>query len=127
MPPFTKQEKNDILNAGFKGNFIEIEKGIYTFKKQNTHACPYLTNEYSCGIQNVKPKLCKIWPVIPRYKKNKRTYILIKCPLFPSLSPQEIQQTKKEAATIPPRIITLLWTLSQEKKEKYKRFEYEEI
>ncbi len=127
MPLLTKQEKNKILAAGFNDSFIEIEKGIYTIKSSKDHTCPYLTAEYSCKIQNVKPKLCKTWPVIPRYEQHKRTFMVIQCPLYPSLSKQEIQQAKKEAATIKQRIVLLLWSISPDLKQEYKRFQYEAI
>jgi Fe-S-cluster containining protein len=127
LPLLTEQEKNAILDAGFTNNFIEIENRIFTIKKGKNGSCPYLTRRNTCSIQKVKPKLCKIWPVVPRIKNNRKFTIVIKCPLFPSLSLQEIQQAKNEAETIPQTIISYLWNIPPAMKEKYKRFCYEEI
>jgi len=126
-PPITEKEKNDIINAGFTDHFIKIEEGIYAIQSNKNDSCPYLKNDYSCEIQPVKPILCKVWPVIPRYKDNKRSCIVIKCPLFPSLTEKEIKQAKKEANTIPLSILAHLWKISPEIKQKYKQFEYKEI
>lgn len=126
-PPITEQEKQDILEAGFSDYFIDVGNGIYDIKPAKDGTCPYLKRNYSCEIHRVKPKLCRIWPVIPRYKDNKRGCIVVKCPLFPYMSKKEIQQAKKVADTIPPAIIKHLWDISSEMKKKYKRFQYQEI
>jgi len=126
-PPVTEQEKLDILAAGFNDYFTKDEDDIYTIKPDSNGICPYLKDDYSCEIHQVKPKLCKIWPVIPRYKNNKRDYIVIKCPLFPELSREELKKAKKKAETISTPIIQHLWAISPEMKRKYKQFEYEEI
>jgi Fe-S-cluster containining protein len=126
-PPVTKQEKDTILQAGFSDHFIQIDENIYQIQAEDQKPCPYLKKDYSCEIQHIKPKLCKIWPVIPRYKQNKRGYIIIKCPLYFHLTPQDIQQAKNEAAAVPQEIVTQLWMISPEMKEKYKRFTYEEL
>lgn len=126
-PPVTEKERHDILKAGFKDYFIKTECRIYDIKEGDNKQCPYLKHDYSCEIHHVKPKLCKTWPVIPRYRKSKRDYIVVKCPLFSYLSEKEIKQAKKEAETIPLPIIEHLWNISPEMKKKYKVFEYEEI
>ena len=127
LPPVTKKEKNDIVNAGFPDYFIQIESGIYTIKPTDQGKCPYLSCGDSCTIHQVKPQLCRVWPVIPHYKNNKRGYIVIKCPLFSQLSKEDIKCAKKEAETISIPIIQKLWNISPEIKQKYKVYDYEEL
>ena len=124
-PLLTEKEKHDILEAGFKDYFIKVKNGVYCIKPGENGKCPYLKNEYSCEIHRVKPELCRIWPVVPRYKNNKRSCIVIKCPLFSYISEKEIQQAKKEANTIPLTIIKHLWNISPEVKKKFKILGYE--
>jgi Fe-S-cluster containining protein len=126
-PPVTTQERNTILQAGFPDYFVQLNKDIYQIKAEEQHPCPFLKKDYSCEIQNVKPKLCKIWPVIPRYKQSKLEFIIINCPLTSTLHPSEIQHAKKEAETLPPLLIQHLWSISPDMKKKYKRFTYKEI
>lgn len=127
LPPVTEKERNDILNAGFNDYFTHIGNGIYTIKPADQGRCPYLKHDYSCEIHPVKPILCRIWPVIPRYKNNKRGCIVVKCPLFSQLPRDVINQAKKEGETIPLPVIYRLWDISSETKKKYEIFEYEEI
>jgi Fe-S-cluster containining protein len=127
LPPITLQEKQHIINAGFTDHFYEIKKGIYGMKSNSNNHCPYLQPNNTCKIHNVKPVLCKIWPVVPRYKNKRRSDIIIKCPLYPCLTLNDIKQAKKEAKTIPAFIIHHLWKISPGIKEKYKRFEHEKI
>lgn len=96
-------------------------------KPKDNNRCPYLQQNNTCKIHNVKPALCKIWPVVPRYINKKRSNIIIKCPLYPYLTQNDIKQAKKEAKAIPAFIIHHLWKISDEVKEKYKRFEHEKI
>jgi Fe-S-cluster containining protein len=126
-PPVTEKEKNSILQAGFKDHFTKIRNGVYTIKSIDNGNCPYLKEDYSCEIHRVKPTLCKVWPVIPRYQNNKRDSIVIKCPLFPLISKKEFQQTKQEVEKIPLPIIQHLWNISPVMKQKYKRLEYEKF
>jgi Fe-S-cluster containining protein len=126
-PPITEKEKDDIVNAGFADHFICIDKGIYAIQSTKNNLCPYLKKDYSCEIHQVKPALCRIWPVIPRYKNNKRSCIILHCPLYTSLTKKEINQAKQEANTIPIPILEHLWNISPETKQKYKRYTYKEL
>ena len=126
-PPITEQEKRKILESGYKDYFHKIDKGVYTITSGSDKKCPYLKSDYTCQIHKVKPKLCQLWPIIPHYKKNKRGCLVIKCPIYPLLTEEEIQKAKKEANTIPINIINHLWNVSPETKQEYKKFEYEEI
>ena len=126
-PPVTKQERDIILQAGFLDYFIQISEDIYKIRAEDQKPCPYLKDDLSCEIQQVKPRLCRIWPVIPRIKHNKKEYILMNCPLTSTLHPSDIQSAKEEAEALPIDLIIHLWDLSPEDKNKYKRFTYKEI
>ena len=127
LPPVTEKERNAILKAGFTDYFTHISNEIYTIKPTDQGKCPYLSCNDSCTIHQVKPKLCRVWPVIPYYKNNKRGYIVIKCPLFSQLSKEDIICAKKEAETISIPIIEKLWNISPETKQKCKVYDYEEL
>lgn len=127
LPPVTTQERQDILDAGNTDHFIKLSDDIYQIKTDSTGVCPYLSKDYSCTIQDIKPKLCRIWPVIPHDKYDKRGAIVIKCPLFPMLSQTDIDKSKKQGESISCEVIQHLWNISEATKDKYKVFDYEEI
>lgn len=126
-PLLTPQERDIILQAGYPNRFIKITNDVYRIRPNNRGECPYIQSNYTCEIHHVKPKLCSIWPVIPRNNNNKRSTIVIKCPLFTFLSEDELQQAKKEACAISPSVIFHLWNISSVNKDKAKRFKYEEL
>ncbi len=125
-PTLTEKEKNKILKAGFKDYFIKIGKGLYDVKTKQ-QVCPYLKKDYSCEIQKVKPRLCLAWPIIPYYKKGKRFYEIIKCPLYPYLNKKEIKKARKEASRISIDMIKNIWEMPLSMKKKIKKFGHEEI
>ena len=53
--PITKKEKQGIIDAGFKDCFEKVDNGIYEIKLEKNGRCPYLKNDFSCEINNVKP------------------------------------------------------------------------
>lgn len=126
-PPITKDEKQIITNSGFKDHFIKIRNGIYEIKPGKDGNCPYLKKDFTCEIHKVKPKLCKVWPVVPRLKLDKKNYIVIKCPLYKYLSKEDLIEAKNEAENISTSIIQHLWKMSHEIKNKFKIYDYEEI
>lgn len=126
-PLVTDKERQDVLGAGFQDYFIEVGNGIYEIKPGRRGFCPYLNEDYSCEIHAVKPRLCRVWPVVPRLRNEKLSFLVVKCPLYRCLTEEEVEEAKKEAACIPRSIIYQLWTLSSELKNKFKIFEYEEI
>ena len=97
-PSFTKKEREKILKAGFKDIFIFSGK-YYDLKAKNDK-CPFLKNKL-CLIHSIKPIVCKIWPVYPIFKENKRKFIILCCPLSKDLSKKEIKMLKKLAEKIP--------------------------
>jgi len=127
IPPVTEQERKKILKAGFEDYFKDIGNGIYEITGGKNKACPYLQKDWTCKIQSFKPELCRIWPIIPLIKNNKRSFIVVKCPIYSYLSKEEIILAKKEAETISIKIIDHIWNISEEMKNKYKQFDYEKI
>jgi len=127
IPPVTEQEKEKILKAGFEDHFKYIGNGIYKITKDKNKSCPYLQKDWTCEIQSVKPDLCKLWPIIPYIKNNKRGFIVIKCPIYSYLSKEDIIQAKKEAEAISDIVVELIWDIPEKIKNKYKQFEYEKI
>jgi Fe-S-cluster containining protein len=126
-PPVTEKEKHAILEAGFKDYFVKVGNNIYDITSEGDEQCPYLKHDLSCEIHKVKPTLCAVWPVIPRFKNNQRDCIIIKCPIFPLLSKEELHQAKKAADTVPLPLIKHLWSISPKVKNKFKMFEYEKM
>ncbi len=127
LPPITKEERDAIINEGFTDCFQKKEENLYCIQPNASGKCPFLKKDLSCKIHTVKPLLCKLWPVIPRYKEGKRECIVIHCPLFSQLSQQDLEKTKEHAECISPHIVHYLWMLSEEKKQQYKRFHHETI
>lgn len=125
-PPVTEEEKNTITEAGHANCFVKVKDGIYEIEEKDGK-CPYLQKDYSCKIQEVKPSLCKTWPIIPRYKNDKRDCLLVKCPLFPLLSTKDLDNAKEEARKIPIALVKQLWTISEKTKNEFKKYEYEKI
>jgi len=105
-PSFTKQEKNNVLKAGFKDYFIPCHE--YFDIKTKKGKCPYLKN-CLCSIHKVRPFSCKIWPVFAKVVKGKKEYILYHCPLTPYLSKKEIIKMKKMASKLPVRFYEISW------------------
>jgi len=125
-PPVNEKEKNAIINAGYADFFVKVKKGIFELISKDRR-CPYLLDDFSCEIQEVKPSLCKAWPVIPRCKGNIREFFITKCPLFYHLSEEDIKKAKDEAKKIPKDIVDQLWTLSEEIRKDFKKFDYEKL
>ena len=94
-PDFTKKEMQRVLRAGFKDCFSKIDNNHYELKSKNGK-CPYLSKDYSCLIHNVRPLMCKCWPIFPDIKNKKREYFLIQCPVTSYLSKKEILTMKKQ-------------------------------
>jgi Fe-S-cluster containining protein len=92
---FTKKEMTRVLAAGFKDYFRKINNNHYETKTKNG-VCAYLDKNNLCTIQNLKPKMCFAWPVNLGFKKNKKIYYLMSCPLTPYLSSKEIKIMKKQ-------------------------------
>ena len=103
-PDFTKEEMKRVLKAGHPDYFVKIGRNHHELRV-NKGICPYLKKDNSCLIQKVKPPMCRSWPVDVEYEKNKKAFSLIKCPLTPLLSKQDIRTMKKQAGSTTKDII----------------------
>jgi Fe-S-cluster containining protein len=74
-------------------HFRKINGNHYETKTKNG-ICAYLKKDGLCSIQSLKPKLCWAWPVHLDFRKNKKIYYLMICPLTPHLSEKEIKVMK---------------------------------
>ncbi len=92
---FTKKEMKKVISAGFVDNFRKINNNHYETKTKNG-ICAYLDKNSLCSIQKLKPKMCYAWPVHLGFRKNKKIFYLMSCPLTPYLSEKEIKIMKKQ-------------------------------
>jgi Fe-S-cluster containining protein len=90
-PTITKKERDKIFKLGFKNVFI-CQGKFYDLKAKNDR-CPFLENNL-CSVQSVKPLVCKIWPVFPIFRGNKRKLIILECPLTKRLSKKDVKKLK---------------------------------
>ena len=100
----TKEEVDKILKAGYKNNFKEITPGIFELVSNNDGVCPYLNEDNSCEIQEVKPIICSCWPVFPEFVNGKVKPILVNCKLKRIMSKEDIDKCKKEALQVSKKV-----------------------
>ena len=100
----TKEEVDRVLVKGFENNFIEIKPGIYELKSNEDGVCPYLQEDFSCKIHDVKPLICTCWPIFPEFDKGKINHILINCPLVKKMPKEDIEKCKKESLCVTMKI-----------------------
>jgi Fe-S-cluster containining protein len=96
----TKEEVDRVLNKGFENNFVEVKPGIYELKADENGVCPYLEEDHSCKIHDVKPLICTCWPIFPEYDRGKINHELINCPLAKQMSEEEIEKCRKESLCV---------------------------
>jgi len=96
----TKKEVDRVLAKGFKNHFVQITPEVYELKSKPDGVCPYLKEDLSCEIHEVKPIICTSWPVFPEFDNGKIDHILINCPLTRTLSKEEIEECKKESSMV---------------------------
>lgn len=123
-PPVLKSERQIIIKSGYEDCFKKIDDDLYEIISKKDNECPYLDSNKSCKIHKIKPIFCRIWPVIPRLKNNNFEFIIIKCPIYSYMTKNEIQDAIKDTKNIPKKAIKYLWEISDEAKQKYKKFEY---
>ena len=111
-PDFTKFEMEKVLKAGYPNFFIEINSNHYEVKSKKG-ICPYLAEDNSCSIHEVRLPMCKSWPVYPHYKSGEKRYFLAECPLTPLLSKQDVQNMKEQASLIQKEIVLDSFTSSK--------------
>lgn len=92
---FTKKDMVRVLRAGYPNYFRKINENHYETITKNG-ICAYLGKDSLCSIQKLKPKMCYAWPINLSFRKNKKIYHLMSCPLTPYLSEKEIKIMKKQ-------------------------------
>ena len=110
-PDFTEKEMKKVLKAVHKNYFIKLDKNHYELKSKRGR-CPYLKKDNSCEIHKVKPLICLCWPVLSKFKKDRREFLIVECPMTPLLSKKDIEKCKKEASKIPRKIVENGWKMS---------------
>jgi len=115
----TKKERDKILKAGFDDAFIQ--RGNYYEIKSKNGRCHFLKNEL-CLIQEIKPLLCKIWPVYTIFKRDKKEILVVDCPLARKLSKKEIQKLKTMTKKVTKGLAMLDYTnVPASIKKKFKK------
>jgi len=91
---FTLIEMQRVLSAGFSDFFVKLNDDHYelTCKKG---ICPYLTETNRCSIYELRPLVCRSFPVYISLSKDEEKYSIIGCPLAKYLSKEEIEDKKK--------------------------------
>ena len=96
----TKEEVDRVLKKGFENHFFEVKPGVFELKCKEDGVCPYLQEDYSCKIHEVKPLICTCWPIFPEYKDGKIKHELINCPLTKTMKKEDIDKCKKESLCV---------------------------
>lgn len=93
---FSKAEMEAVLKAGFPDYFVRIEEDHYEMKCEKG-ICPYLKTDNTCLIGELRPLVCKSFPVYPETRNGKTDFFLIECPLASLLPEREIKMMKNQA------------------------------
>jgi Fe-S-cluster containining protein len=102
---FTGGEMRRVLDAGYPNYFVKINENHYEMKSERG-TCPYLKSDYSCLIHDVRPLVCKSFPVYVVCKNNETEFCLIACPLSAVLSKNDIEVMKEQASQAEEIILT---------------------
>jgi Fe-S-cluster containining protein len=122
-PAVTKAERRRILKAGFGDAFAPA--GKYYYVKHKNGKCPFLKNNL-CRVQDVKPLMCKIWPVYPVFKGKERRFMVFDCPLTPHLSKADMRGLKLQSQRLPKDIvIDAITNLTPATTKRLNRFNWE--
>jgi len=101
---FTKTEMQKVLDAKHQNYFNKIAEDHYEVKCEDG-ICAYLAEDNSCSIHDVRPLLCRRWPVYTEIKNGKRVNELIDCPLTNLLNETEIHESQKIAELLSNKFI----------------------
>jgi len=103
-PDFSETEMKRVLAAGHPNFFNKINEHHHELKTKDG-LCPYLKEDHSCSIHELRPAMCRSWPIYPECSKDKKKYFQINCDLTPLLSEEEIEKLKKESESIPKELL----------------------
>ena len=114
---FTKKEKQRVLDAGYKDFFVRLNDNHYELTSKNGR-CPYLKQNNTCKIYEVRPLVCTTFPVYVNIdKKNNSKYEIIDCPLAKTLTQKEIKEKKKQVDMVKKIICTTFSSSKLPKKD----------
>lgn len=103
-PNVTKNEMQKVVNAGHPNFFIKHSNTHYEIKSKKG-TCLYLSKENLCSIHEVRPLVCRWWPVDYTYRDGKIELFLIECPLTKYVSEKYIQLMKRQITQLPEKTI----------------------
>ena len=111
-----------MLTAGRPDHFVKLNENHYE-TKCNNGICPYLNlKDNSCSIHEVRPIVCRSFPVYVESKNGKTNLSLVDCPLSRYLSHREINVMAKQAVEV-KEIITTTFSSSKLPEEDLKLIE----
>ena len=102
---FTREEMRRVLDMGYPNYFVKINENHYEMKSERG-ICPYLKSDYSCLIHDVRPSVCKSFPVYVVCEDNEARFCMMACPLASVLSKNDIEVMKKQASQVKEIILT---------------------
>jgi Fe-S-cluster containining protein len=111
-----------VLDAGHPDFFIEINPDHFELRSRDA-VCPYLAEDYSCTIHEMRPPACRAWPVHACCEGGGREYLLMDCPIVDKLSDKELGEMMAQAGSIPEENIVNSFKLSRLSKEEIELIE----
>lgn len=121
-PDFTRGQMEKVLDAGHPDFFIEINPDHFELRSRDA-VCPYLAEDYSCTIHEMRPPACRAWPVHACCEGGGREYLLMDCPIVDKLSDKELGEMMAQAGSIPEENIVNSFKLSRLSKEEIELIE----
>lgn len=103
-PNVTKKEMQKVMNAGHPDFFVKHSDNHYEIKSKNG-TCLYLRKDNLCSIHDVRPLVCRWWPVDYAYRNGRVEIFLAECPLTKYVSEKFIQHMKKQIKQLPKETI----------------------
>ena len=101
----TEAEMKNILDAGHADNFMKVDKNHYEMKSIDG-VCPYLHEENYCTIHQVRPTMCRCWPVDVQFEARGKKFYINSCPLTKFYPEEEIKKSKEILKTVPDHFLT---------------------
>lgn len=105
-----------VLDAGHPDFFIEINPDQFELRSRDA-VCPYLAEDFSCTIHELRPPACRAWPVHASCEEGGREYLLMDCPIVDRLSDEELGEMMAQAGSIPEENIVNSFKRSRLPKE----------
>lgn len=119
--PIVTKEERDAIISKYPDYFSE--NGTL-FQAVTEDKCPYLKDD-TCSIYDVRPKVCRVWPVIVGEEDGERFYLLAHCPL--KLDKDAISKLIEEAKTMPIEVVQNNWNLPPHVMQRIRSFPIEEL